>query len=88
MFFTNIFRFSSRMAVCEHAYISTRRDLLERRKDLEPVLEGHGVRMRMDILEDDTRSIWHGVGLDPTGRRADVTERLSLALSRLEERLG
>jgi predicted acylesterase/phospholipase RssA len=88
MFFTNIFRFSSRMAVCEHAYISTRRDLLKRREELEPVLEAHGIRMRTEVLEDDTRSIWHGVGLDPTGRRADVTEKLSLALSRLEERLG
>jgi hypothetical protein len=76
------------MAVCEHAYISTRRDLLERREELEPLLAAHGVRMRMDVLEDDTRSIWQGVGLDPTGRRADVTERLSLALARIEERLG
>jgi predicted acylesterase/phospholipase RssA len=87
MFFTNIFRFSSRMAVCEHAYLSTRHDLLRRREELEPVFEAHGIRLRTEILEDDTRSIWQGVGLDPTGRRADVTEKLSLALSRLEERL-
>ena len=87
MFFTNIFRFSSRMAVCEHAYLSTRHDLLNRREALEPVFEAHGIRLRTEILEDDTRSIWQGVGLDPTRRRADVTEKLDLALSRLEERL-
>jgi len=87
MFFTNVFRFSSRMAVCEHAYISTRHDLLRRREELEPIFEAHGIRMRMDVLADDSRSIWHGVGLDPTHRRADITEKLSLALSRLEDRL-
>jgi predicted acylesterase/phospholipase RssA len=87
MFFTNIFRFSSRMAVCEHAYTSTRQDLLTRREELEPLFEAHGIRVKTDVLEDPTRSIWHGVGLDPDRRRADVTEKLSLALARLEERL-
>jgi len=63
MFFTNMFSFSSRQKVCELAYQSTRRDLLRRRAELEPVLERHGIRYRMDVLADRTRTIWSGVGL-------------------------
>ena len=55
MFFANVFSFSNRRKVCEHAYQTTRNDLLERRHQLEPILARHGVRLRMDLLEDKTR---------------------------------
>lgn len=61
-FFTNIFSYSTRQKVCEHAYRRTRRDLLKRRYELEPVLARHGVRLRIDVLEDDTRQL--GMRLD------------------------
>ena len=38
MFFTNIFSFSERRAVCEHAYDAVRRDLLARYDELAPKL--------------------------------------------------
>ena len=34
MFFTNVFKFSDRKAVCQHAYHSTRKQLLQRRAEL------------------------------------------------------
>ena len=62
MFFTNIFSFAERRAVCQHAYQSTRRYLLEHHDDLAPVLARHGVTLRRDVLEEE-RDLWHEVGL-------------------------
>ena len=92
MFFTNIFGFSERRAVCEYAYEATRRDLLERYDELAPVFARHGVTLRRDVLEEK-RNLWEQVNLDrqkahvanstnPTVRRLDD------ALSRLEKLLA
>jgi predicted acylesterase/phospholipase RssA len=61
MFFTNIFTFSSRKAVCEHAYLATRRDLRDRAAELAPVLARHGMRLRSEVLEDAERSVWESL---------------------------
>ena len=55
MFFANVFSFSSRQWICEHAYQTTRQDLLARRHELESVLGRHGITLRIDILEDQNR---------------------------------
>ncbi len=60
MFFVNVFSFSNRRRVCEHAYQTTRRELLARRNELEPILARHGVRLRMDVLEDKHRHFCTG----------------------------
>jgi len=62
MFFTNIFSFSSRRWVCEHAYQATRRELYFRREELAPIFESRGIGFRTDVLEED-RDLWSGVGL-------------------------
>jgi predicted acylesterase/phospholipase RssA len=87
MFFTNMFSFSSRQKVCELAYQSTRRDLLRRRAELEPVLERHGIRYRMSVLNDATRTVWSGVGLAEEVS-VPVTGRLGSALDQLEAALA
>jgi len=84
MFFTNIFRFSSRKAVCEHAYRSTRRQLRDRRDELEPILERHGLRMSDKVLYDFGRDLWEYVGYVEGRRPTAVTAELHNALSRLE----
>jgi NTE family protein len=89
MFFTNIFGFSERRAVCEYAYQATRRDLLERYDELAPVLARHGVTLRRDVLEEE-RSLWEQVKLErrkpeqPSSPHATV-RRLDDALDRLEK---
>jgi NTE family protein len=91
MFFTNIFGFAERQAVCEYAYAATRRDLLERYDQLAPIFARHGVTLRRDVLEE-RRNLWEQVKLDrdrvkvatspnPTVRRLDD------ALNRLERLL-
>jgi predicted acylesterase/phospholipase RssA len=54
IFFTNIFGYATRQRLCEHAYRRTRRDLLRRRHELEPVFARHGVRLRLDVLRNES----------------------------------
>lgn len=99
MFFSNIFSFSERSAMCAHAYESTRRDLLARFDTLAPIVARHGLQLRRDILEDPKRDLWRGVGLDSAsarllarnGGRRDSShatlERLDGVLDRLQTAL-
>jgi len=57
MFFTNIFSYSSRRRLSEHAYQKTRTELRRRLRELEPILARHGVRIDRDALYDKTRTL-------------------------------
>jgi hypothetical protein len=50
MFFTNVFSYSTRHRVFEHAYRSTLRDLEARRRELAPRLARHGISIRAGVL--------------------------------------
>jgi len=86
MFFTNVFSFSNRKAVCEHAYNSTRRKLWRNRARLEPILARHGLRLRTENLEDQDRNLWKSVRLHERRprSRSPVTQRLEKALAKIE----
>ena len=90
MFFTNIFSFSERRAVCEHSYNAVRRDLLARYDELAPVFARHGLTLRKDILEEK-RNLWFGVFRERRERALSstnpVARRLDDALGRLERLL-
>jgi predicted acylesterase/phospholipase RssA len=83
MFFSNTLGFSSRKAVCEHAYQVTRRDLLARFDELAPIFARHGGRLRRDVLEDSERTVWSSVGLAER-RNSETTDNLNRVLTRLE----
>ena len=92
-FFTNVFSFSGRHWVCEHAYQTTRQDLLARRGELQPVLARHGIRMRMDVLEDRDRHYYTGLcnqrGLAaPARSRGRLTRDLHATLDQLQDWVG
>ncbi|MBL8525399.1 MAG: patatin-like phospholipase family protein [Betaproteobacteria bacterium] len=57
MFFTNLFSYASRKRVCEHAYQRTRADLLKRRFELEPVFARFGIKLNIDALKDEKRTL-------------------------------
>lgn len=85
MFFANVFTFSSRQMMCEHGYRSVLKDLRERREELEPVFNKHGISMRDDVVDDPTRTLWDSVPLNAKGlHKIEATWRLNKALSRLE----
>ena len=54
MFFSNVFSYSNREDVAEHAYRSTLSDLRARRAELEPVLARHGLAFRDAVMNDAT----------------------------------
>lgn len=87
MFFSNVFSFSNRKAVCEHAYRSTRLKLWRNRRRLEPALERHGIKLRLDAIEDPDRDLWESVKLHErrTASTSHVKDRLDKALARVEE---
>ena len=83
MFFTYIFSFSARRAICEHAYHATRADLLNRYDELSAIFNRHGIRLCREVLEDPTRDFWGGLDVHQH-RVAPVTRTLDHLLARLE----
>jgi predicted acylesterase/phospholipase RssA len=57
IFYSNIFSYSNRKRLAEHAYQRTRSQLFERRHELEPLLARHGLGLRLDVLTDRTRRL-------------------------------
>ncbi len=57
MFFTNVFSYSDRRRLCEHAYQRTRQDLYRRRHELRPILEKHGLSLNLPLLKDHRMSL-------------------------------
>jgi predicted acylesterase/phospholipase RssA len=86
MFFTNVFSFSSRQRVCEHAFQSTLRDLRRRKAELAPVLAKHGLKLRDEVLESKSSSIMQG--LKKPIRQTDATARLRRALDDIEHSMS
>lgn len=79
MFFTNIFSYSARQHLCEHAYRNTLDDLAARRGQIAPVLAKHGLRLRTEVLDDPQRSLTGSLG-EPAFRQTDATASLRRAL--------
>jgi len=89
MFFTNVFSYSNREMVCQHAYRTTRRDLWLRRRRLGPILKRHGVTINESILRDGDRHFTSALSRRPDPMRLGnyknkMTNRLDSLLDRLE----
>ena len=86
VFFTNIFSYADRKALCEHAYQASRRDLLARADALRPILERRGMSLNMDLLKDEDRTLDKSIGEGQTSH-APVARNLSSVLRDLDELL-
>jgi hypothetical protein len=84
---TNIFSYSSRNALCEHAYQATRRDLLARADELEPLLAAHGMVLRRQFLLDHSRKLADSLGEGHLSH-TPLSRDLSATLDELERQLG
>jgi predicted acylesterase/phospholipase RssA len=80
MFFTNIFSYSSRKRLCEHAYQKTRAELWQRRHELAPVLSRHGVRLALDRVRDPALSLVRS-SASPKARQGTAAARAAAALT-------
>jgi NTE family protein len=85
MFFTNLFSYSSRIRVCQHAYRATLNDLGKRRVELAPLLARHGLNLREEVLDDPHRSLIGGLRKRP--HPTDTTARLHRALDDVDNAL-
>jgi predicted acylesterase/phospholipase RssA len=83
MFFTNVFSYSSRQRVCEHAYLATLADLRARREQLGPLLARHGLHLRDDVLDDANGSLFDGLSARRR-HRTQTTAKLARALDDVE----
>jgi predicted acylesterase/phospholipase RssA len=81
MFFANVFNYSERRHLAEHAYQRTRVELRRRYAELQPIFARHGITIDKAVLADKTRTL-----LPPAtkGRRVSSAGRLDNALDRLE----
>ena len=70
MFFTNMFSYSSRRRLCEHAYQKTREEILKRRHELQPMLARHGIELNLAALRDKRKTLG---GVDRKAGRAPLT---------------
>jgi len=86
VFFTNIFSYADRKALCEHAYQACRRDLLARADALRPILERRGMSLNMGLLKDEDRSLDKSIGEGQTSH-SPVARNLSSVLRDLDEML-
>jgi len=87
LFFKNVFRYADRKRLAEHAYQRTRRDLLANAPTLRRVLARHGIRLRVDVLKDRSRT-FHGAVRARERRQQPVTGQLHRTLDRLEKALA
>lgn len=76
MFFTNVFAYSTRHRVYEHAYRATLRDLAARRRTLAPQLARHGVSIRGGVLRRGAEPRPDSRPLARLGGTLDRLERL------------
>jgi len=84
VFFANIFSVASRRRLCEHAYRTTRADLLARRGALDPVLRRHGLSIDDRVLRVRTPRL---VREPSRTRNRWVETRTGLVLHRLSRTL-
>jgi predicted acylesterase/phospholipase RssA len=84
LFFTNVFSFSSRRKLVEHAYRSTRMQLRSHVDELEKVLAPYGYRIRKKLLFDDNHNLDDSLSRNPT-YSSSLARHLGSALDELDE---
>jgi len=82
LFSANIFAYSQRRALAEHAYQRTRADLRSRRSGLGGQLARHGLRLDDAVLDDTRRRL---LKRGPPSQGAGSGTRTARALRRLDE---
>ena len=87
LFFANVFRYSGRHRLADHAYQRTRRDLLAQAGALCAVLKRHGLRLNMKMLRERQRR-FSTHGQRAALRARQTARRLDGALGRLERLLS
>ena len=86
LFFTNMFSFSSRVTLCEHAYQTIRIELRKRRDELNQFFAPYGMSLNDQVLNDENRSFAESLN-EGKNQHAPVTNNLRKTLDRLHSTL-
>jgi len=84
MFFANVFSYSDRRRLCQHAYRRTLDDLRRRQDALAPVLAGHGITIDGTVLDRQRPLVAPRRRGQALARLSDAATELDQALDRLE----
>ncbi len=87
LFFANVFRYSGRQSLVDHAYQRTRCDLLAQADALEAVLARHGLALDKKRLRERHRT-FSTAAKERAVHSRQVAQRLGRALGRLERALA
>jgi len=87
LFFTNVFRYTGRHRLVEHAYQCTRRDLLAHRDALGPLLARRGLYLNEKRLRNRQRT-FASAAQERTVRARQTAHVLNAALNRLDSFLS
>jgi len=87
LFFANVFRYTGRNRLVEHAYQRTRHDLLSQADRLSRALGRHGLTLNRQRLRDRRRT-FATAGQERAARVRRTSQRLDQALHRLEALLA
>ncbi len=87
LFFANVFRYSGRRSLVDHAYQRTRRDLLAQAGGLAAVLDRHGLSLNTKRLRERHRT-FSTAAKERALRSRHAVRRLERALGRLEKALS
>lgn len=87
LFFTNIFSFSGRQRLCEHAYQTMRTELSERRDELNAFFSQYNMQLNDAVLSDSTRTLADSLTNDKQ-HSAPVTKSLQKSLEKLRDNLS
>lgn len=83
LFHANAFSFAARRRICQLAWRNTLDDLRRRAGDLRPLLAANGIRLRDELLTDESRTLVDGLAAAPPPS-TDTTARLRRALDATE----
>jgi len=84
IFFTNIFSYSSRSHLCEHAYQITRKQIRKREKHIEQLLAPLGLGLDKAKLHEKDRTLTDSINTEPR-RYSPAATDLSKTLDDLDE---
>jgi NTE family protein len=87
LFFANVFRYTERRGLADHAYQRTRRDLLRQADALAPLLERRGMRLNTKVLRHRHR-YFSTAAKERFQRTRRTAGRLNHALEQLERILA
>lgn len=87
LFFTNVFSYSNRHELCDHAYRLTLAEISRRREELMPILNRHGIQLRNQFLQRKRPHIKTGPSFRALTPR-NLKGELGYALNGLEQWLS